>query len=111
MIKQFIFRQLIKWYIKDVSKVVKLKPEQEFRMYSFETAEDTIRLLRAIETSQVTKYWTARKVDQDLVRGMGAMPKIMLDAHELHNRIKKMTKNPKKRIDLWNAAKNKISIY
>ncbi|MCP5375235.1 MAG: hypothetical protein H6743_03975 [Rickettsiaceae bacterium] len=70
MIKQFIFRQLVKWYIRDVSKVVKLKPEQEFRMYSFETAEDTVKLLKAIETAQVTKYWTARKEDQDLVRGI-----------------------------------------
>jgi hypothetical protein len=111
MIKEFIFRQLVKWYIREVAKIVKLKPEQEFMMYSFDTPEDVIKLLKALETAQVTKYWTARKEDQDLVRGMGAIPKIMLDAHKLTERIKKISKNPKRRIELWEAAKQKINIY
>lgn len=105
MIKNFLIRLLIKWYLKQNREISKMDIKDEFKNYKFNTRSDTLEILKKNLTAQTLWYWEADDKLKEQIKGAGTILKIMIDAHKKAVEIEESKKDDEIKIDTWKHFK------
>ena len=113
MIKKIMFKLIVKWYIKYNREIHKMGLEDEVAGYSFKTYHGTVKTLRSALTAQTVRHFEATEGSDEkmLTKGAAMILKIILDAHEVAEKIYMESENNEVRVKKWKQFKsnNKIN--
>jgi len=108
-----MFKLIVKWYIKYNREIHKMDLADEVIGYSFKTYDGTIKTLKSALTAQTIRHFEAPEGSDEkkLTKGAAMILKIILDAHEVANKIYMESENNEERVKKWKQFKsnNKIN--
>lgn len=111
--KRFLINILIKLFFDKQREIKKISLGEEFSKYLFKNADDTIEILKHNRTCMTLWHWeTTNQEEATLVKGMGLMLNIILDAHDKALELNKIEEIDKKLL-YWKKYKEveKSSIW
>jgi len=113
MIKSFLLKLLVRWYIKENREIVKLTSGEDFNLYKFGNPEDVVKLLKSNMTANTLKYFEAKDDEQrNIIKGAALMLKIMVDSHRAVESIDNTTGlSDNKKYSHWEKFKIRLDIF
>lgn len=89
MIKKYLLKLLIRWYVNYVSEIVKITDtEEEVRLYTFYKKEDTEKLIKSLITAQTLRHYQALSEEERLMaKGAANILMIIRDCHAVADEI------------------------
>jgi carboxylesterase type B len=106
--KKYLLKLLLWWYRKAVRDFTKLTSGEEFYLYRFGSANDVVKLLKYLQTTQILWHFESKTKDEQLiVKGASMMLKIILDSHNQVLEIIEQTSDEGKQLAMWEGYRSK----